>query len=1544
MNLSRLRKSGPADRPAPQPVPDASTGATVPRGAPISDRYSFSEYSGYDDSMISTEQDDDVTGYEGTGYDDSTRSYDDETDFDDDETGYDEESVPYSEDNSMRRLGTGFHGQADSLSFDEPYDDESYDMEPSMYDDEPDEYASDYEEEVASDDTAHADHDGPRLLPAIGADRPTVLDRAQADSMAAPKRGIVPGQRREQAEPPVVLRAEPPVSLQPEPPLAPPFEPPKGPTPTAVPAEPARKGFFRRFSRFPRGKHAQNDAEPVDTASKRASVLASIAQRKDHAQELRGDAEAALRGEESPMTIPGSVAGTVPPGESVQHSVASSVVRAPSPASSVETETESLASDPYAATGSVQDERSELATELHENDAQSVSVATTRSTWKPASVTESSRRLAPSDADSLRRMVPAHAPATSDTGSAYTRDAPTSSAPVRLRVESTERMPQLIDPFGGAALDDAPLQGPRPRSIEPSVLDGEGTSVHPASPLMPRTGPLSGQRLSDPSSLGRSAPRHKMTPSNATSSDFASMHTASPQASPSAARERVPRSKPMQGDVPPVPPLPSSVSKSGSNPGRPPVITAVPAGSARQRPSRKRFDFRDLEHAAPGSRRPAVQVSRDPQRYLLTPSNAPTESEPDEESRRETRPPPKRSWLLRDMTPEQTHYMLRELVSKELTWEWDRLFLLTSFDKPADPATQRMSSDVDSRAGDFAEEADGVTDDEAVFRRDVYDPAPTPVDLPLMRFLLRNAFCTFPLFVPPERTNKQGRAPSKAALARTFFFTAVMPLLRETQARSLSSTIERHGQSDGMPFMAQSVMSALWQLLHKWATRYITAVLRVGPGHPYYGAEPVHNAPLPWPNARLLPPEAFVSYRRPTERLRLGGMEVDIVAVREHAHHSRDFLLRIRRPNRMDEFVVRNDHDWDEFRAKLAQELGPFVHVRPLPRLPGREMHSSESQDTSEPDSLSYDSGTSYDDSGTSPYDESSYDSQSTVEATGVSRPPEGITAADILEPLYGSRARPVPPFEVDRRLLRSWLRDTLAIRSVGESNEVRAFLSIGCFHDRELDTDELLNIAERRRVDSRRIQEREKDAEMAGEHVLSIRRVAQRIWADCVDGDGFLKMYDAIKATPDFSDLPTSYQTMVSWGHLQAARFLYGIFVQGDQSRANLARVRDLVELVPWRKLANAMRLPAIQAVREWQKQFLRNRFLQSLFEIVFDDNPAAMDETLRTLQQAIGSDTMIRKLRLYVESPEDMKRLVRQHADQADIPLVAAIVRGSDSPKLTKAEVERVMLATREYNAFLQTHPNAAKRRQNNSAGYQLILNLQRVLRVYSLHRDVTQIRGMMQDPAILDALTVFFEPLLEALVRVQRVDGVREDLLDLHTFLVRLLDLLESLRARVQDPARSINTLAAFLDRGAPAWYDFLHRWAQVDPVVFSTFAWLRHLAMTIGTGSEDLASLWELPAHAMEHGSEVPRLSEPLRRDVQNLLEAARRKRGRQMEIASRWAAGDTEADFSIQVLGDGSGHMRRDPFLPKEPVPAPKTPWLASLLRSFREAVSSALTR
>ncbi len=259
--------------------------------------------------------------------------------------------------------------------------------------------------------------------------------------------------------------------------------------------------------------------------------------------------------------------------------------------------------------------------------------------------------------------------------------------------------------------------------------------------------------------------------------------------------------------------------------------------------------------------------------YLLTPSIAPSVADPLDAGRSRVAPSHKGDWLTKDLSPQQTHYFLRELSTRELRWELDRAWLLTSFEKPQ-RQTRRVRRDFsevedDSRINDFDESSDEDLldmdedeDEEAVFRRGpaqqfggLYNQ-PTIPNLPLLRFLFKNAFCTFPLFVAPEDKANQyvGGPPDKATLARTYFFTGLLPLLRAVQTRSLSEWVDRHGEGDGTPFSAVSTTGSVRQLLTKWAARYITAVLRVGPGDPYFeDEEALGKESWPWPASNLLP-------------------------------------------------------------------------------------------------------------------------------------------------------------------------------------------------------------------------------------------------------------------------------------------------------------------------------------------------------------------------------------------------------------------------------------------------------------------------------------------------------------------------------------------------------------------------------------------------------------------------------------------------------------------------------------------------------------------
>ena len=68
---------------------------------------------------------------------------------------------------------------------------------------------------------------------------------------------------------------------------------------------------------------------------------------------------------------------------------------------------------------------------------------------------------------------------------------------VLLRDETRGRIPQLVDPFSkGMSLGRFSRAIPRPESIEPSLFEADRDSGQPSSPLIPVSGPLSGQRSS----------------------------------------------------------------------------------------------------------------------------------------------------------------------------------------------------------------------------------------------------------------------------------------------------------------------------------------------------------------------------------------------------------------------------------------------------------------------------------------------------------------------------------------------------------------------------------------------------------------------------------------------------------------------------------------------------------------------------------------------------------------------------------------------------------------------------------------------------------------------------------------------------------------------------------------------------------------------------------------------------------------------------------------------------------------------------------------
>lgn len=282
------------------------------------------------------------------------------------------------------------------------------------------------------------------------------------------------------------------------------------------------------------------------------------------------------------------------------------------------------------------------------------------------------------------------------------------------------------------------------------------------------------------------------------------------------------------------------------------------------------------------------------------------------------------------------------------------------------------------------------------------------------------------------------------------------------------------------------------------------------------------------------------------------------------------------------------------------------------------------------------------------------------------------------------------------RRRLRAWLRDTLSVRGAVDSQEARDFLSIGSFQDAELRASDRSSMAAISDYDDRRRVERESDEKSAGEEVLALRAEIEKIWKDCKEGgesdrsrplivmktfayldhvfpsrtfkDGFPKMLWAIQRSSSFPSLPVSYQQVASYANLQFARFLHGTFVASDVSRGNLARARDLHSSIPWSTLVLAMKEPTGIMLEMIQDSILKPEFIQNLLAILLEESDSDnLEQQLLDLRNQLDP-TMMQKVENFASSDDDLKRIVRDHAEKTGMPLVAAIVRGAEEPRLSE------------------------------------------------------------------------------------------------------------------------------------------------------------------------------------------------------------------------------------------------------------------------------------
>ncbi|GAA6051050.1 hypothetical protein JCM3770_005473 [Rhodotorula araucariae] len=736
---------------------------------------------------------------------------------------------------------------------------------------------------------------------------------------------------------------------------------------------------------------------------------------------------------------------------------------------------------------------------------------------------------------------------------------------------------------------------------------------------------------------------------------------------------------------------------------------------------------------------------------------------------------------------------------------------------------------------------------------------------------------------------------------------------------------------------------------------------------PKGGAKWPYDAPVPFING----PDF--------EQLKWGGFEADIVGVR-NSLFTHSYIIRVRRPGRLDEFVLRTEAQFFKFYRNMDKAF-PHAHIRRIPagepkndtvirprpslpivasavslqsgvesELPSRS-HSrlmsglrAAAGDPHRPVAMSRaptrsSVGSTFARSlraqSTHAQSEAKTVRQrrsraASLSASHLQRPQSAAGSYRSYPTSFGSRVgipveigKKMPPHDPRRRALRAWLRDVLSVRTVGHHKETAAFLLAASIVPRDSD---VIDIAKREAIDDARRTARSTDAQQSIEKVRAARKYWSAVEKEVIHGEGLSEISEALKATRALDQLPAKYQRVLETLRLDFAQMLYDTLVGSEMSGTTFSKLKAFHSTFPWFLVKQALRLKGSNFMARRLQDILISRpfggksLLQKILAITLDDDPALLAKEMDRIQARIGSAVMVEKLNLFVHESREKKAIIRRYAEENNIELVLCIVRGADEPRLPGFELDRITAASKAFRKWVKTDPSPLAKSQVKDAEIRLVLDLQAYLRLASRDRDSTVLRQLLAEEDFASAVEVVAQPFVSLLKRTYKVGHGAQALSDVQRFLDQLVIIVEALRSRIQEPQKSVRVIARLLQRHQQNLYSFVRSVHRGETIVEEFLQWAWTASVFLRRGLAQPIDLDELVPPERDDDKAY------LLDELEDLVAFHRAKRLDAFHAACRRAAGDVDADDPILVEGDGKGRSRVEPV----DEPKPRAPVLSEV--------------
>ncbi|KAI1649770.1 succinate flavoprotein subunit [Daldinia loculata] len=437
---------------------------------------------------------------------------------------------------------------------------------------------------------------------------------------------------------------------------------------------------------------------------------------------------------------------------------------------------------------------------------------------------------------------------------------------------------------------------------------------------------------------------------------------------------------------------------------------------------------------------------------------------------------------------------------------------------------------------------------------------------------------------------------------------------------------------------------------------------------------------------------------------------------------------------------------------------------------------------------------------------------------------------------------------ENQRISLRAYLRYLLQNPQIAQTKALQQFLT----HDPVTPTDEdVEDIFRRKAVDEKRMEEQKQFYEIARKRAAELDVYMEQFRQDIVERNGLTKLFQEVKEKNTIQDLSLQYQKFAEWLRIEVAATIYHLFLAEDNSPELFAQLKRIHSLIPYTLMKNVIKLANPAAVMSGvldlflAQPFGTRSLMQRIFSLTLNDGIKSYQKSIDALAHIIGDDVFVNKLKQFTDAEEHTKVAIREEADSEGVDIIVAALRSElFTPALTGEQIGRLFNAYVAFNNAVENVDEELKQ------GAQLFSHLKQLMKLQTRQRDKAMMLSLIEEPVTLqlfrDLFTIFYEPL----VRVYKSANVYDSITDFAVFIGDMIQVVE--KCREQDTSADPNqTVQAFIDlcqRHEHNFYKFIHEVHTHDNGLFTQLmAWIEDILEFLrkgpAGGALDINALFE-----------------------------------------------------------------------------------------------------